>query len=254
MSTFVLTAAFYGIFSINRWSFSIFLTLQGAPRQTCSAQSQHVHRLPCPAPGSCRGTISPTLPARRETLASESPLPHRLRTRWHWALTPEPTMSLGSWCRAGVLRLCPQPGGLRRAAGGAPGRGQAGPPQSGHCGAAQAHDDPVGLRPEPCWIGPSWRQQRMQLPPSHPQNSRPTASLMRHLDSRDRAAHARPRRTGLGERAGRRRQQERGTDSRTANGGRNPPGLLRTGRQAWCSHIFWAGQPQGRSGRASQPA
>ena len=31
MSTFVLTAAFYGIFSINRWSFSIFLTLQGVP-------------------------------------------------------------------------------------------------------------------------------------------------------------------------------------------------------------------------------
>ena len=30
MSTFVLTAAFYGIFSINKWSFSIFLTLQGA--------------------------------------------------------------------------------------------------------------------------------------------------------------------------------------------------------------------------------
>jgi hypothetical protein len=30
MSTFVLTAAFYGIFSVNKWSFSIFLTLQGA--------------------------------------------------------------------------------------------------------------------------------------------------------------------------------------------------------------------------------
>lgn len=29
MSTFVLTAACYGIFSINRWSFSIFLALQG---------------------------------------------------------------------------------------------------------------------------------------------------------------------------------------------------------------------------------
>ncbi|BDA47669.1 probable glucomannan 4-beta-mannosyltransferase 9 [Coccomyxa sp. Obi] len=29
MSTFVLTAAFYGIFSVNKWSFSIFLTLQG---------------------------------------------------------------------------------------------------------------------------------------------------------------------------------------------------------------------------------
>jgi hypothetical protein len=29
MSTFVLTAAFYGIFSNNKWSFSIFLTLQG---------------------------------------------------------------------------------------------------------------------------------------------------------------------------------------------------------------------------------
>lgn len=32
MSTFVLTAACYGVFSVNKWSFSIFLTLQGAPR------------------------------------------------------------------------------------------------------------------------------------------------------------------------------------------------------------------------------
>ena len=39
MSTFVLTAAFYGIFSINRWSFSIFLTLQGAPRR-CPAVTE----------------------------------------------------------------------------------------------------------------------------------------------------------------------------------------------------------------------
>ena len=31
MSLFVLTAAFYGIFSVNKWSFSIFLTLQGMP-------------------------------------------------------------------------------------------------------------------------------------------------------------------------------------------------------------------------------
>lgn len=30
MSTFVLTSAIYGIFSVNKWSFSIFLTLQGA--------------------------------------------------------------------------------------------------------------------------------------------------------------------------------------------------------------------------------
>eukprot|EP00884_Botryococcus_braunii_P009093 jgi/Botrbrau1/18185/Bobra.53_1s0050.1 len=29
MSTFVLTSAIYGIFSVNKWSFSIFLTLQG---------------------------------------------------------------------------------------------------------------------------------------------------------------------------------------------------------------------------------
>ena len=34
MSTFVLTAAFYGIFSVNKWSFSIFLTLQG---MTCAS-------------------------------------------------------------------------------------------------------------------------------------------------------------------------------------------------------------------------
>lgn len=31
MSTFVLTAAMYGVFSVNKWSFSIFLTLQGIP-------------------------------------------------------------------------------------------------------------------------------------------------------------------------------------------------------------------------------
>ena len=34
MSMFVLTAALYGIFSVNKWSFSIFLTLQGAPRSS----------------------------------------------------------------------------------------------------------------------------------------------------------------------------------------------------------------------------
>ena len=41
MSTFVLTSAFYGVFSVNKWSFSIFLTLQGTSliliRQGCSA-------------------------------------------------------------------------------------------------------------------------------------------------------------------------------------------------------------------------
>ena len=36
MSTFVLTAAFYGIFSINKWSFSIFLTLQGGFPGACA--------------------------------------------------------------------------------------------------------------------------------------------------------------------------------------------------------------------------
>lgn len=30
-SFFVLASASYGIFSVNKWSFSIFLTLQGAP-------------------------------------------------------------------------------------------------------------------------------------------------------------------------------------------------------------------------------
>ena len=40
MSTFVLTAAFYGIFSVNKWSFSIFLTLQGAAETGCSPASQ----------------------------------------------------------------------------------------------------------------------------------------------------------------------------------------------------------------------
>ena len=48
MSTFVLTAAFYGIFSINRWSFSIFLTLQGVPRpfSSCSCSSVNVQLPP----------------------------------------------------------------------------------------------------------------------------------------------------------------------------------------------------------------
>ena len=37
MSLFVLTAALYGIFSVNKWSFSIFLTLQGlAPLEPSS--------------------------------------------------------------------------------------------------------------------------------------------------------------------------------------------------------------------------
>ena len=40
MSTFVLTAAFYGIFSINRWSFSIFLTLQGTPGAASPCQGR----------------------------------------------------------------------------------------------------------------------------------------------------------------------------------------------------------------------
>ena len=41
MSLFVLTAALYGIFSVNKWSFSIFLTLQGMPLE-------HLHTLsPC---------------------------------------------------------------------------------------------------------------------------------------------------------------------------------------------------------------
>ena len=42
MSMFVLTAALYGIFSVNKWSFSIFLTLQGvaplSPPQLISNQ------------------------------------------------------------------------------------------------------------------------------------------------------------------------------------------------------------------------
>jgi beta-mannan synthase len=37
MSFFVLTAAFYGIFSVNKWSFSLFLTLQGARRPHAAA-------------------------------------------------------------------------------------------------------------------------------------------------------------------------------------------------------------------------
>ena len=40
MSLFVLTAALYGIFSVNKWSFSIFLTLQGMPLE-------HLHTLSC---------------------------------------------------------------------------------------------------------------------------------------------------------------------------------------------------------------
>lgn len=32
-SMFVLASASYGIFSVNKWSFSIFLTLQGIPSQ-----------------------------------------------------------------------------------------------------------------------------------------------------------------------------------------------------------------------------
>ena len=37
MSLFVLTAALYGIFSVNKWSFSIFLTLQGTHKASLHA-------------------------------------------------------------------------------------------------------------------------------------------------------------------------------------------------------------------------
>lgn len=39
-SMFVLSAASYGVFSVNKWSFSVFLTLQGEP---------HIHRVVVPA-------------------------------------------------------------------------------------------------------------------------------------------------------------------------------------------------------------
>ena len=45
MSFFVLTAAFYGIFSVNKWSFSLFLTLQGAQCAHLFSR-QDPHRLP----------------------------------------------------------------------------------------------------------------------------------------------------------------------------------------------------------------
>ena len=37
-SMFVLSAASYGVFSVNKWSFSVFLTLQGEP---------HTHTTSC---------------------------------------------------------------------------------------------------------------------------------------------------------------------------------------------------------------
>ena len=40
-SFFVLASASYGIFSVNKWSFSIFLTLQGKGSSLCSAVSCH---------------------------------------------------------------------------------------------------------------------------------------------------------------------------------------------------------------------
>ena len=44
-STFVLTAAFYGIFSVDKWSFSIFLTLQGVCLHTrcCGVSDACMH-------------------------------------------------------------------------------------------------------------------------------------------------------------------------------------------------------------------
>ena len=57
MSALALAAAFYGIASVNKWSFSVFLTLQGAVfliLPYCSLQRQQLHTAnrhaaPCPA-------------------------------------------------------------------------------------------------------------------------------------------------------------------------------------------------------------
>lgn len=37
MSCFVLAAAFYGVFTVNRWTFSIFLFLQARAVLSCAA-------------------------------------------------------------------------------------------------------------------------------------------------------------------------------------------------------------------------
>ena len=45
MSTFILTAAFYAIFSVNKWPFSIFLGLQGASvLPSCQSTPEHSGR------------------------------------------------------------------------------------------------------------------------------------------------------------------------------------------------------------------
>ena len=64
MSTFVLTAAFYGVFSVDKWSFSIFLTLQGAatpshaslPDSACLKLQLCMTMAACPAGSRCHRT------------------------------------------------------------------------------------------------------------------------------------------------------------------------------------------------------
>ena len=66
MSTFVLTAAFYGIFSINRWSFSIFLTLQGVPRPSSSCSCpQNLAGYGMPGPVGCAHPEHDSWPERK---------------------------------------------------------------------------------------------------------------------------------------------------------------------------------------------
>ncbi len=66
MSALALAAAFYGIASVNKWSFSVFLTLQGTPKPSAvreCAPLDCMHRIalvrltslvgPCATPEPC---------------------------------------------------------------------------------------------------------------------------------------------------------------------------------------------------------
>ena len=109
MSTFVLTAAFYGIFSVNKWSFSIFLTLQGARADRVWVRVG-VRCTPPPArgqcaPACCRASPSVSLAAAAADGAHGAAMSAAGRVAWCAAtsgpdVVPRARQAWSSWLSA----------------------------------------------------------------------------------------------------------------------------------------------------------
>ena len=125
MSLFVLTAALYGIFSVNKWSFSIFLTLQGTQQPSlprhCSLKVPAFGHAPRPFSAVLQLCMAQEMVQEgRSSLGTLTEVTRALLIDCRGILHHSARASIAdfsSTCRTCLLRLCLQHGRLRRPAG-----------------------------------------------------------------------------------------------------------------------------------------